>query len=86
MEQLSSSNIQIIFAVLAGITWLIRLEAKVNYLEKDQKRMNTSFVDTNKDNNVKIDLLFKNLTEIKVSLSRIEGFLSKNVDDTKENI
>lgn len=61
----------IVACFLAGLVWLIRLEAKVLYLEKD-----------NEDHWNKLDEVQKKLDGIAESLARLEGKLeTRFLDD-----
>lgn len=51
-------------AIFSTIVWFVRLEAKVKYMEEDQK--------SHKD---RTDLLTQQLNTIATSLAKIEGFL-----------
>jgi hypothetical protein len=57
--------------IVALSAWMVRLEAKILSIEKDQKRKDTS------DEKIwaKIDSLQNNMTGVLQSLSRIEGKL-----------
>lgn len=63
-------------AMVTGLVWLIRLEAKVLYLEKDQVReVKQNF---EKDKNIwkEIKGIRDEVHEMKMALARIEGSLS----------
>jgi precorrin-6B methylase 2 len=79
MENLSIHDVKIFWAIgsftfgsiIAFTAWLIRLEAKILAIEKDQKRKDIS------DEKIwtKIDSLQSGMSEIQQCLSRIEGKL-----------
>lgn len=66
----------IFVALISGLIWLIRLEAKVLYLEKDQtKEVKRS---SEKDRNLwkEVKGIREEVHEVKTTLARIEGSLS----------
>ena len=65
-----ADNSNLIISVLIGLVWLVRLEAKVLYLERDREfHWN------------KIDMMQLKLQEIAESLARLEGKLEGNPND-----
>lgn len=70
----------IILSVVCVLTWLIRLEAKVVSNEKTTDRIDKELSIVEANASSKIDILSNSLNEIRCSLSRIEGALSKSID------
>lgn len=56
-----------------GLIWLIRLEAKVLYLEKDHGKLSKLSESNNIVFQSKVDKLGNDLGDIKIALARIES-------------
>lgn len=68
-------------AFITGVVWLVRLEGRINAVEKSNERTQTD-VDVLRIKHESLDSeLVKELTQIKVTLAKIEGFLAQH----KEN-
>ncbi len=65
----SQTILQVFILVGSSIIWFIRLEAKTNYNDGRLKELEEHFLKHK-------DTVTQQLTEIKQSLAKIEGFLS----------
>ena len=73
----------ILLTIIAGLIWFIRLEAKVLSNEKDTLRIDRELTQVEMSATSKIDILSNSLSEIRCSLARIEGALSKSIETNK---
>lgn len=65
-------------AFIGGIIWLVRLEGRINSIHEANKRTQTD-VDMLRVKHESLDSeLVKELTQIKVTLAKIEGFLAQH--------
>ncbi len=70
-----------IYLSAIGFTiWLVRLESKALYSEKEIVKIESKIAINNSQTELKINVLSGSLNEIKCSLARIEGALSKNFE------
>jgi hypothetical protein len=73
--------------LLVGIiAWFIRLESKVNYLEKDQAKKVVADADNNKAIWEKFTSFQVTLHEILVALGRVEGTIASSSQQNSRNI
>lgn len=64
-------------AFIGGVIWLVRLEGRINAVEKANERTQTD-VDMLRVKHEALDSeLVRELTQIKVTLAKIEGFLAQ---------
>lgn len=62
------------------IVWLIRLESKVLYMEKDNDRYREESSTREEKLWMKIDMLVTKMETVVTSLAKLEGFLSSHND------
>ena len=66
----------LILSVVSFIVWLVRLEGRINYNERNLNGTNADVEKLKiKVENIDSDLV-RELTEIKITLAKIEGFLA----------
>lgn len=61
-------------AVLSGVVWLVRLEGRVNYHERELAALETKHTDLTNG-------IVKELSEVKQALARIEGWLQAHKEE-----
>lgn len=71
-------NWQLIVSIVSVTVWLVRLEGRINGIEKSNENTQSD-VDALRIKHESLDSeLVKELTQIKVTLAKIEGFLAQH--------
>lgn len=73
----------VISGFIIALVWFIRLESKVLFLMDDHSNHKKEVKENDSKDSDKIDKLNQGLTEIKISLARIEGSLIR-LDEKKD--
>lgn len=73
MIEMSQLTYSLICGAVFCLTWLIRLESKILYLERDHAKLDESSAKMDSLFQSKVDRLSNDLGEIKISLVRIES-------------
>lgn len=71
----------VLLSIIAGVAWLIRIESKVLYLEKDHGKSNEANAKREEAMWKKFEEVNNKLTEALKSLSKIEGRLEHHNKD-----
>lgn len=80
MLDMYEATVIIIISAIGFIVWLVRLEGKISSVEEANNRTQKD-VDELRIKHEALDSdLVKQLTEIKITLAKIEGFLAINKD------
>jgi len=73
-----------VIASVLAVIWLIRLEAKVLYMEKDNARYREESLNKEEKLWEKIDNMTEKMQNILTALAKLEGYIS-NQHDNKNN-
>ena len=83
MTEINTLTYSVLSAALVGMIWLIRLEAKVLYLQKDHNKLDETSAKTELLFQAKVERLRTELNEIKISLARIESSIYRHNQNNK---
>lgn len=67
----------VLLSIFGAIVWLIRLESKVNYLEKDYERYKEAAAEKDKVMWAKLDSLQATMNTVLQTLGEIKGKISE---------
>ena len=84
MIELNTLTYSVVSAALIGVIWLIRLEAKLLYLEKDHNKLDETSAKTELLFQAKVEKLSTDLNEIKISLARIESSIYRSTHQQQQ--
>ena len=68
----------VVVVAIGAIVWLVRLEAKILYLEKDHNKLEEKTAKSFASLGDRFDMLKANLSDINKSMARIEMFIERH--------